>query len=252
MVRRPLVAWIIPLLMLAVWAIVARLGLVPSYFLPSPIDAGRELLRGLANGLFISATASTLGAALLGCLAAAVIGIPLGYLIARNDIARSMFGPLLAASQAIPAVALAPLLVVWMGYGTLPITVLCTIIVIFPVTVTTSLGYRSIDHDILEAAQLDGASGMSLISRIETPLAAPGILAGLRTGFTLSITGAVVGEMVMGGNGLGSLLAASQGSTANVALLFAVIFVLAVLAMVIYIALSWAERRLDPYRKDRS
>lgn len=243
---RKLYPFFVPLATLVLWFVFS--GILPSYVLPQPADTFDQLVQGIENGRLISATGNTLTSALFGCVIAALIGIPAGYLLARHDILATMFGPVLAASQAIPAVALAPLLVIWLGYGTIPITILCTIIVIFPIIVTTALGYKGLDPDIIDAARLDGADGWQLISRIETPLAAPAILAGLRTGFTLSITGAVVGEMVMGGSGLGALLAASQGSTANVALLFAVIIVLAFLAISLYLLLTWAERHLDPGR----
>lgn len=239
---------LIPLLTLILWWVVAAAQLLPPSILPHPLHTWDQLRHGFTAGVFTSATGYTLTAAGAGCLIAATAGVPVGYGIARNERMSAIFGPVLAASQAIPAVALAPLLVVWIGLGTTPITILCTIIVIFPIIVTTAVGYRGVDRDIIDAAKLDGAGRWGLITRIETPLAAPAILAGLRTGFTLSITGAVVGEMVMGGKGLGSVLAASQGSSANVSLMFALIIVLATLAITVYLALSWVERRLDPER----
>lgn len=235
--------------LLAAWHIIASLGVVPSYVLPAPIDVARRLVSGVQSGYLISATGQTLLEALLGCLAAAILGIPLGYLLAKSQLAAHVIEPYLAASQAVPAVALAPLIVVWMGYGTLPITVLCTIIVIFPVIVSTATGMRTLDREVVDAARLDGAAGADLAWRIELPLAAPTILAGIRTGFTLSITGAIVGEMVMGGEGLGAALAAGQGSTASTTFLFAVIALLAVLAIGIYLSLHLLERRLDPLRE---
>lgn len=233
------------LLVLALWWSVAEAGAVPTYFLPHPMRVWDTLWAGLTDGYLILAARETLIAALFGCIAATLIGIPLGYLIARSRIVAATLGPYLAASQAVPAVALAPLLVIWIGYGLLPITVLCTIIVIFPVVISTALGIRELDQDIIDAARLDGAGRIDLVRRIEMPLALPSILAGIRTGFTLSITGAVVGEMVMGGDGLGAALSKGQGSTANVAQLFAVIAILIVLAVGIYLLLTYVERVLD-------
>lgn len=233
------------LLLLALWWSVAEAGVLPSYFLPHPVRVWDTLWLGLTEGTLINAAGQTLVAAILGCLAATIIGIPLGYLIARSRVAAVTLGPYLAASQAVPAVALAPLLVIWIGYGLLPITVLCTIIVIFPVVISTALGIRELNPDIIDAARLDGAGRLDLIRRIEMPLASPAILAGIRTGFTLSVTGAVVGEMVMGGDGLGAALSKGQGSTANVAQLFAVIAILIVLAVGIYLLLTYVEKLLD-------
>lgn len=227
---------------IALWWVVADMGILPTYFLPHPRAVWDTLWSGIADGYLLSAARETLLAAGLGCLAATIVGLPLGYSIARSPIVAATLGPYLAASQAIPAVALAPLLVVWIGYGLVPITVLCTIIVMFPVVISTTLGIRELDQDIVDAARLDGAGRLDLVRSIELPLAAPAILAGIRTGFTLSVTGAVVGEMVMGGDGLGAALSRGQGSTANVAQLFAVIAILIVLAVGIYLLLTYVEK----------
>lgn len=242
---RQLAPIIFGLAVLALWWSAAEAGTLPAYFLPHPARVWQTLWHGLTQGTLLAAAGETLTAAAIGCLAATVIGIPLGYLIARSRVVAATIGPYLAASQAVPAVALAPLLVIWIGYGLLPITVLCTIIVIFPVVISTALGIRELDPDIIDAALLDGAGRLDLVRRIEMPLASPAILAGIRTGFTLSVTGAVVGEMVMGGNGLGAALSKGQGSTANVAQLFAVIAILIVLAVGIYLLLTYLERVLD-------
>lgn len=246
--RRSLPPVIFGVALIALWQIIASAGVLPSYLLPAPADVVARLISGLRSGYLLSATGQTLLEALMGCLAAALIGIPVGYLLARSQLAALIIEPYLAASQAVPAVALAPLIVVWIGYGTLPITVLCTIIVVFPVIVSTATGLRTLNGEIVDAARLDGAAGLDLAWRIELPLAAPTILAGIRTGFTLSITGAIVGEMVMGGDGLGAALAAGQGSTSSTTYLFAVITLLALLAIGIYLSLHLLERRLDPLR----
>ncbi|WP_230198315.1 ABC transporter permease [Flaviflexus massiliensis] len=230
---------------LVLWWVVAESGAVESYFLPHPVKVWDTLYLGLTEGDLLRATGVTLTSAGLGCVIAALLGIPLGYAIAKSRVVSATIGPYLAASQAIPAVALAPLLVVWIGYGLPSITVLCVILVIFPVVISTALGIRELDPDIIAAARLDGAGTGPLVWHIELPLAAPSILAGLRTGFTLSITGAVVGEMVMGGDGLGAALARGQGSTANVAHLFAVIAILVVLAVGIYLLLTLIEHMAD-------
>jgi NitT/TauT family transport system permease protein len=155
--------------------------------------------------------------------------------------------PFLAASQAIPAVAIAPLLVVWLGYGTLPIAVLCVLMVFFPMLLNVVLGLRSIASDLLDAAALDGAHGWSRLWYVEWPLARRAVLVGLRGGFTLSITGAVVGEFVMGGNGLGMLVSV-YSNTADTAGLFATIAVLCTFAVLMYSLMLLIERACDPER----
>ncbi|MCF2706429.1 ABC transporter permease [Arcanobacterium haemolyticum] len=237
-------ALIFGVVILAAWWGVTAFGVVDTAFLPRPDDAASRMINGLRDGYMATALWVTFREALLGCLAAAVLGIPLGYAIAKSRIFALMVQPYLAAAQAVPAVALAPLLTMWIGYGTGSIVVLCTIMVIFPVVINSAAGFRHIDQDVLGAAKLDGASGVTLLRYMELPLAAPGILAGLRTGFTLSVTGAVVGEMIIGGKGLGMLLTSAQGS-ADVKGMFATIILLAASAMAIYGFIALLERRAN-------
>ncbi len=235
--------------LLFAWWVLTTFGFVDTHFLPSPQDTVTRLISGLRSGYLVDATEETLQAALAGCAFAAILGVPLGYMIGKSRTFSRMIQPYLAASQAIPAVAIAPLLTSWVGYGRISIIVLCTIMVIFPVVVSTSVGIRHIDSDILGAAKLDGASGLTLVRTMELPLAAPAILAGLRTGFTLSITGAVVGEMIIGGNGLGMTLLSAQGS-GDIKGMFASIVLLAASAMTIYGLISLVESRANYLVRD--
>lgn len=178
---------------------------------------------------------------MLGSLLGATVALPLGYALARSQLVADFLQPYLAASQALPAVALAPLLALWFGYGLISVIVLCALLVFFPIVVTTTLGLRLLDHEVLDAARVDGASGWKLLRAIELPLAFPSILAGLRAGLTLSITGAVVGEFVVGGKGLGELLLIDR-SYADTAAVFADVLILAALAIACYSLARWAER----------
>ncbi|WP_344597391.1 ABC transporter permease [Streptomyces violaceusniger] len=169
------------------------------------------------------------------------VALPLGYLIARSEIAAAALQPYVAASQAMPAVALAPLLALWIGYGLLPIAVLCSLLVFFPILVNTVLGLRSLDPDVMGAARVDGVGRWGMLWYIEFPLALPSVLAGVRNGLTLSITGAVVGEFVMGGDGLGQLLSV-QRQEADTLGLFSTLVMLGLLAAVSYGVVRLVER----------
>lgn len=250
--RSPRTAWVpATLALLAVfllWVVVTRAHLVPEHLLPAPGAVGQRLATALLGigghpPYLLSALGNTLTAALTGCAWAALLGIPLGIALARWRLLNSALQPFLAASQAVPAVALAPLLVVWIGYGMPSIVVLCTIMVIFPIIVSTSVGVHAIDRDVIAAARLDGASRLTLLFPIIVPLAAPSILAGLRTGFTLSITGAVVGEMIIGGAGLGTELSRAQ-PTGDITGMFAVIVVMAAAAISIYLLIFTIEKHV--------
>ncbi len=233
--------------LLAGWQALTVSGTIPASLLPAPGVIWERLVADLAEGRLWPRIWITVKAALLGCLLATSIALPLGYLVARNKVAESALSPYLAASQAIPAVALAPLLVLWVGYGMLPVVLLCALLVFFPVVLATVLGLRSIERDVAEAAQLDGATGPKMLFNIEAPLARPAVVTGLRNGFTLSITGAIVGEMVMGGEGLGMVLSV-QAAANDTAGLFSTILVLCALAIAIYLAMLWVEAMSDPLR----
>lgn len=228
--------------LLLLWWMVSACHLIPDVFLPGPHAVATRLVLAVSHGGLLAYAGVTLREALLGCLSAAVIALPLAWGLFRSSLLTRTLLPYVAASQAIPAIALAPLLVLWIGYGTLPVVALCTLMVFFPITVTTLVGLRGLDTDVLDAARLDGAHGLSLILRMELPMTLPAILSGLRTGFTLSVTGAVVGEMTMGGAGLGMVLA-HQRDTVDTAGLFSTIVILCVLAMTIHWCLHEAEQR---------
>ena len=141
----------------------------------------------------------------------------------------------------MPAIAIAPILVLWVGYGITPVIVLCALMVFFPILVSTVVGLRHIDSELLEAAALDGATGWTMAAQMELPLAAPAILGGLRNGFALSVTGAVVGEMVMGGSGLGQVLTQMR-SNVDTAGMFVIITILCIMATILYVIVYRIER----------
>jgi NitT/TauT family transport system permease protein len=237
-------ALLLGLTVLALWQLVTVSGTVPAYFLPTPASVAHSFWLALTDGTLVNYGLVTLQESLLGFALAIAVGVPLGYLIARYDLIARAVEPYLAASQAIPAVALAPLLVIWIGYGISSVVALCALIVFFPTVVTTTLGIRALDREVLDAARVDGASQWPLLQRIELPLALPSILAGMRTSLTLSITGAVVGEFVIGDQGLGGLLTTARGQ-GQPSLVFATLFTLMLLATALYLSARLVERRLS-------
>ena len=225
------------------WAAVAAAGGTSRYVLPTPaafiVRAG-ELF---TSDWFWQAIGASFWAAALGSLLGALVAIPLSWLIYRSPLVSAALQPFLGATQALPAVALAPLLMLWVGRGLPAIVVLCALMVFFPILVSTTVGLRGLDPDVLDAAALDGATGWRLARSVELPLVSPSLLAGVRNGFTLSITGAVVGEMVMGGSGLGQLLVQQQHNF-DTAGMFVTVFTLALLAVSLYSAVYFFERRI--------
>jgi NitT/TauT family transport system permease protein len=234
---------ILALLLLMGWFIGTATGKVPDFILPSPRDVFASLVDGLRSGLFLSNALVTIQESLLGFLLGVIIALPLGYAIAKSRLFAATVQPYLAVGQAIPAIVIAPLLVIWLGYGLVPITILCMLVVLFPMVITTALGVQMIDHVYTDAARVEGASGWSMLTHIEFPLALPAILAALRIGLTLSITGALVGEFVNNSaQGLGALVFEAKDQL-NAPLLFATLIFLAGLAA-LYYSVSWLLTKL--------
>lgn len=234
---------VLGIVVLAIWQAVTATGIVSGYFLPSPIAIAREFIAEIVHSSLLTFTARTLIESLVGSALGIIVALPLGYLVARRPLFSAAVEPYFAASQAIPAVALAPLLVLWLGYGLFPIAILCALLVFFPIYVTTVLGLQTLDRDVLDAARMDGVGSGAMLWHIEFPLAMPSVLAGVRNGLTLSVTGAVVGEFVMGGDGLGLLLNAQRDSVDTVGL-FATLVMLSALAIAMYLLVRLFERRV--------
>ena len=235
---------ILAVVIAGLWQALAQSGAIAEFLLPSPASVLRAFWLALSDGLLPGYTLTTIQESLTGFALGTLVALPAGYAIARSPFLARILEPYVAASQALPAVALAPLLVLWLGYGLAPVAVLCALIVFFPTVVNTGLGLRMIDGDVLDAARVEGASWGALLWHIEMPLAAPGILAGLRSSLTFSVTGAVVGEFVIGDQGLGGLLNVARGNF-DTPLVFATLLSLALLAALLYGIARLVERRLS-------
>ena len=228
-------------LLLAGWWLSTALTGIEAWRLPNPMSV-------ISKGSVILALPSTwhkvavTGAeAVAGCLLGSLVALPSAYVIYRSRLLAAAVEPFLGATQALPAIAVAPILVLWVGYGFMSIVVLCALMVFFPILVSTVVGLRQIDSELLEAAAQDGATGWTMAVYMELPLAAPAILGGLRNGFALSVTGAVVGEMVMGGSGLGQVLTQMRNNV-DTAGMFVIIIILCSMATLLYVIVYRIER----------
>lgn len=234
---------LVALVVLATWEAAGRWGGVDPFFLPTPSAILMRLTHDLLNTPLPSFLWVTLSEALGGAVLGAAVAIPLGYLVAKSRAASRVIEPYAAASQAIPAIALAPLLVLWIGRGFAPIVVLSALMVFFPIMLGTSLGLRLIPAEITEAARLDGARGFAFARHIDFPLALPSLLTGVRNGLTLAFTGAIVGEFTMGGRGLGMALDMHRRNGDTEAL-FATLVLLAGFAVGVYMLMRMIERKV--------
>lgn len=181
-------------------------ALVPAYLVPSPLQVAVRWGQLWTSGLLAQDLLTTLQEALLGFVLGSVAALLLGYLVARVRPLEVVLAPYVAASQAMPMIAFAPLLITLLGIGLLPKVLIASLIIFFPVLVNTVTAVRGVDADLLDAARTDGAAGPRLLLHVEGPLAAPMILSGVKMSLTLAMTGALVAEFVASGSGLGYLM----------------------------------------------
>lgn len=234
--------WVAGVIVVLGWYLTVWIGKMPAFLLPTPDAVAARLASDLGDPAVWPYIGTTFAEALGGCALGLVVAIPLAVVIHRSRWVGAALHPFLGATQAIPAIALAPLLVLWVGYGLGAVVALCGLMVFFPILVASVVGLRHVDASIVDAARMDGADSLRLLAHVELPLALPSILGGIRNGFTLSVTGAVVGEMVMGGHGLGMLLTI-QRDAVDTAGMFSTIIVLAALASTAYSLIHLVERR---------
>jgi len=228
----------------AVWQLVVLLGRLPAFILPSPADVGARFVSAWADGTMGRHAATTISEVVLGFLVGSVAGGIAGYGLARSRVLASVASPYLVAAQAVPILAIAPLLSLWFGTGLLPKVVICGLIVFFPVAIATMVGIREVDRGLLELARSLRASRRRILVDVEFPAALPVILGGLRVGVTLAVVGAIVGEWSGADEGLGVLVNLARGSLFDTPLLFATLVTIALLGIVAYGLVVIAERRL--------
>ncbi len=235
--------WILPLaILLLLWDRLSYLLALPPFIFPSLGLVWTRFTTVFLNGSLLFHSSITLTEILLGLLIGSLIATVLGYRIARSPRLERALSPYLVASQAIPIVAIAPLLVIWLGPGMSSKVFICALIVFFPILVNTVVGVRAVPtalHDLMRSLH---ASRWQTLWKLEIPAALPVFLGGLRIGATLSVIGAVVGELVGADRGLGFLVNVGRGQY-DTALVFVAIFTLIALALGLYGIVAWIETR---------
>ena len=240
------VAW--PVLGLAVavaaWWAGTEIFAVDTVVLPSP----PEVLEGFNRyrAFLLTETWHTTLATILGFGLSMAVGVLIGVAIAAWGPFERMFSPLLVAFNAVPKVALAPLMLIWFGYGRTPVLAMAFMICFFPIVLSTATGLTSTPADLAELARSMDASRLQTFTRVRLPAALPQIFVGLKVAMPLAVIGVVVGEMQYGETGLGMIIVQTggQGDTATA---FAAISLLAVISIVLYYLLVLIERLLLPW-----
>ena len=249
---RSLWRWLaLPLSLLAAlagWEALVRLNHFPAFILPLPGQVWQRFLDVLSSGDLAWHASITLGEVLGGLGLGLVTATALGYLIAKSPGLERALTPYIVASQAVPIVAIAPLLVIWFGAGLQSKVLICALIVFFPILINTVVGLRSIEPDLHELMRSLRATRWQMFIKLDVPGALPVWLGGLKVGATLSVIGAVVGEFVGADRGLGFLINFARGQY-DMPLVFVGVTALVAIALALYGLVSLAERWLLAWKQ---
>jgi NitT/TauT family transport system permease protein len=230
------------------WELLVRLAGLPPYILPAPLMVATRFWLALTDGSLLRHSLVTLQEVLLGLMLGVGAAILMGYLLAKSLAFERLLSPFVVASQSIPVVAIAPLLIIWFGPGLFSKVLICALIVFFPVLVNTIVGLRSVPDELQELLRSLQATRWQHLSYLEVPAALPVFLGGLRVGATLSVIGAVVGEFVGADRGLGFLVNVGRGQY-DTTLVFVAVFTLIGMALSLYGLVLLLERRLLWWRQ---
>ncbi len=228
---------------LLLWQGIIWLNDYPAYILPSPARVWQRLWLAIAEGALIRHAAVTLGEALAGLSVGLCLAAVLGYLLAQSRLVERVLAPYIVASQSIPVVAIAPLLIIWFGSGLASKALICALIVFFPALINVIIGVRSVAPDLRDLMRALRASRWQTFWHLELPAALPMLLGGLKIGATLSVIGAVVGELVGPNSGLGFLITQARGQF-DTPLVFTAVLTLIIIALALYGAVALLEKRL--------
>ncbi len=215
------------------WYFLARMLQLPAFILPGPGRVWARFLRTLQDGQLLRHAGATFFEVLAGLLLGGLTATVLGYLLAKSPTLEKLVSPYLVASQSIPVVAIAPLLVIWFGPGVFSKILICSLIVFFPILINTVVGLREVPQDLRDLMRSLQATRAQTFWKLEVPAALPVFLGGLRVGATLSVIGAVVGEFVGADRGLGFLINIGRGQY-DTALVFVAVITLVLMAMSLY------------------
>jgi putative hydroxymethylpyrimidine transport system permease protein len=241
-------AWGPPLALLALvvagWEVAARMGWVEDYLLPAPSEVARALVED-RDVLFPDAWI-TAQEVLLGFLLAVVVGVGVAVAIHLSLLLRRSLYPIVVASQAVPVVVIAPILVIWFGFGMGPKLIVIALICYFPIVVNTLDGLRAVDRDQVRMLRTLGANRWDVFRRLELPASLPYLFSGAKVAVAVAVIGAVFGELVGSDAGLGHAIQVGMAQLLT-ARVFAAVLILAAMAIALFTLVAAAERRLIPW-----
>ncbi len=242
--RQRMGALIVVMVLLLTWEIAVRLLGIKEYLLPPPsrIWAAFNKRSGVVLDAAVVTTLEILG----GYLLAVVVSIPFALAVTYSRFIENAVYPVVVFLQIVPKIAIAPLFIIWFGFGYTPKLLIVFLLSFFPIVVSSIAGFKAVDPEIADFARTTGASGWKLFAKIRLPQALPDIFTGMKVGAALSATAAIVAEFVASDKGLGYLLLQYNGQL-DTPMVFAVIFLLSFIGLAVYYTVELIERVTIPW-----
>jgi NitT/TauT family transport system permease protein len=239
--RGPALAFVVLVLAILLWEALVRWQELPPFILPSPILVWQKFLTILSDGTLLRHAQVTLVEITLGLSVGLSTAFVLGYFLGKHPALEHIASPYIVASQSVPIVAIAPLLIIWLGSGLSSKVIVTALISFFPVLISTIVGIRNVDLDLHDLMRSLRASRSQLFWKLELPAALPVIFGGLKLSVTLAVVGAVVGEFVGADAGLGFLINLGRGIL-DTPLMFVAVIALVVIAQALYHTVALLEK----------
>jgi NitT/TauT family transport system permease protein len=227
-----------------IWELACDVFKVPSWLLPAPSQIAVETWE--IAGILPPHILATLAAVLGGFFLAIVVGVPLAIAVVYSPILRRLIYPPILMLQSVPKVAIAPILLLWVGYGLQSSIVVAATVAFFPIVISTAAGLESIDEELLELTRSLDASRLKVFLKVRLLWAMPHVFSGLKVAITLAVIGAIVAEFIGADKGLGYLILTNSGAL-KTAVVFGVLVILSALGIIAFYAVGWAERILCPW-----
>ena len=236
------------ILLIGLWELVVRVGIVPNFMLPAPSQVIVALVRDAP--LLAAHAGTTLMEAAIGLVLGVLVGFVFAVLMDRFEVVYLALNPLVTVSQTVPTVAVAPLLVLWFGYGLVPKIVLIVLTTFFPVTISLVEGLRSVDPDMEDLMRTMNATEAQIFMRVKLPAAMEHLFSGLRISATYAIVGAVIAEWLGGFSGLGVYMTRVRKSFSYDSM-FAVILLISSLSLILMRFVDLLEYVCIPWRRSK-
>lgn len=233
---------------LAAWWVITATKLVAAYLVPSPARTLKVM--GDKPGYIGHHAWVTTYETLLGFVIATVVGVLAAVVMVYSSSIEKTLYPVLLFAQVIPKVAIAPLLVVWFGFGLAPKVVVAVLIAFFPVVISMVTGLKAVDPEMIQLSATMGAGPLRTFAKIRFPASLPYLFSGLKVAVTLAVTGAVVGEFVGANEGLGYVIQQANGNL-DTPMLFAGLLVMSLIGVVLFVLVEFAEKLLLPWHASR-